>query len=458
MKAFFSKWCWQMAWRDSRAHRGRLFLFLSCICLGVAALVALRAFGSSVRDGIVEQSRSLLGGDVLVKSRQPIPKEVVKSVDELAVQGVQEWRFATMGKFPNSDNASRLIQLRGVEKGFPLYGEIGTLPVEAPAKLRDGSKSALIDESLVFQFGIKVGDPVVLGEQTFTVAGYLKSLPGESFIISELAPRILIDFKDIESTGLIGFGSRVRYRHYFKLNEGFDKVALKYQMDDLQTEHGIRYETTEDRQEAIDKTLSNLFHFLNLVAFIALLLGGIGIGSAIRVHISSKLQNAAILRCVGASKSQSINIYVIQSLMMGLVGGIAGSTLGLILQEFIPALLNSFLPLQVETRFSWEALGLGIGAGVVITLLFSLTPLLKLNKMTAADSLRSSVNIDHIKTPWEWPIKLILASLVMGFSIMSANTLKIGVALGGGMLGSLLFLVFLAWVLMNVVRRTVPDL
>ena len=446
-----------MAWRDSRAHRGRLLLFLSCICLGVAALVALRAFGSSVRDGIVEQSRSLLGGDLLVKSRHPIPEKLVKSVDEISLKSAQEWRFATMGKFPNSDDASRLIQLRGVENSFPLYGEIGSVPVDAPAKLRDGSKSALVDESLVLQFGIKVGDPIVLGEQTFTVAGYLKSLPGESFIISELAPRVLINFKDIESTGLIGFGSRVRYRHYFKLAEGFDKVTLKNQMDDMQTEYGIRYETTEDRQEAIDKTLSNLFHFLNLVAFIALLLGGIGIGSAIRVHISTKLKNAAILRCIGASKSQSINIYLIQSLMMGLFGGIAGSILGLLLQEALPVLLNNFLPLEVETRFSLDALLLGVGSGVIITLLFSLTPLLKLNKMTASDSLRSTINIDSIKTPWEWPIKLVLASLIMGFSIMSTNNLMVGLGVGGGLLASLLFLVLLAWFLMLAVRKTVPD-
>ncbi len=85
MKSFFSKWCWQMAWRDSRAHRGRLVLFLACICLGVAALVALRAFGSSVREGIVEQSRSLLGGDLLVKSRQPIPEKVVESLTSQAM-------------------------------------------------------------------------------------------------------------------------------------------------------------------------------------------------------------------------------------------------------------------------------------------------------------------------------------------------------------------------------------
>ena len=447
-----------MAWRDSRAHRSRLFLFLACICLGVAALVALRSFGSSVKNGIVEQSRALLGGDLLIKSRQKIPQAATDELSDLSSLSIKEWRFATMGKFPTAQDGSRLIQLRGIEQGFPLYGSIEAQPQSAPKALFDGSRSALVDKALLLQFGVAIGDPIVIGSQTFTIAGYLKSLPGESFIISELAPRVLIDFKDIESTGLVGFGSRIKYRQYFKLHEGFDKASLKERMDDAQMQHGFQYETTEDRQEAIDKTLSNLFHFLNLVAFIALLLGGIGIGSAIRVHINSKLANAAILRCLGASKAQAINIYLIQSLMMGLTGGILGSILGFILQEFIPLILQSFMPLKVQTSFSLEALLLGIGAGTIITFLFSLTPLLKLNKLTAADSLRSQLKIESVKTFWEWPIKFILASLILIFSILSATTLKIGIIMGLGMLGALLSLLILAWLMMIIVKKTIPDL
>ncbi|MCM8540070.1 MAG: ABC transporter permease, partial [Lentisphaeraceae bacterium] len=325
MGFLFDKWIWKMAWRDGRAHKGRMILFISCICLGVTALVALRAFGSSVRENIMSQSRSLLGGDLLVKSRQKHPEKLIQRLKEISVADVKEWRFASMGKFPDSGDESRLIQVRGVENGFPLYGKVETEPARAIEELFGDEPAVLIDESLMLQFKVKVGDRLTIGLHQFKIAGYLKSLPGESFIVSELAPRVLVPFQELEKTGLLKFGSRVRYRHYFKYKDGVDEKALKLELEDEEIESGIRYETVDDRQESIDRTLNNLFHFLNLVAFIALILGGIGIGSAIRVHISSKLKNAAILRCLGATKQRAVGIYVVQSIAMGLSGGALGA-------------------------------------------------------------------------------------------------------------------------------------
>jgi len=236
MSFLFDKWVWKMAWRDGRAHKGRFLLFVSCICLGVIALVALRTFGSSVRESIMSQSRSLLGGDLLIKSRQPMPEKFIETLKEISSDDVKEWRFASMGKFPDSGGQSRLIQIRGVQNGFPLYGSVETEPPGAVAKLFDGSKSVLIDESLMLQFGAKVGDRLGVGKNEFKIAGYIKSLPGESFMVSELAPRVLIPFDLIESTGLIRFGSRIQYRHYFKYKKGVDEKALKLDLEDAEIE------------------------------------------------------------------------------------------------------------------------------------------------------------------------------------------------------------------------------
>jgi putative ABC transport system permease protein len=458
MKALFDRWCWKMAWRDSRAHRKRILLFLGCICIGVAALVALRSFGSSVKSGIVEQSKTLLGSDLLIKSRSPHDPKLTARMLEISSEDVREWRFSSMGKFPASGKVPRLVQIRGVETGFPIYGEVETEPANAAGKLFDGSDSALIDETLKIQFDVKVGDKMKIGESEFTVEGFIKSLPGEGFIISELAPRVLIPFKKIKDTKLISFGSRVFYRHYFKYNEDVDEKKLIPELEDAEIEYNIFYETVQDRQEAVDKTLSNLFHFLNLVAFIALLLGGIGIGSAIRVHINTKLKNAAVLRCLGASRSQAVSVYIIQSLCMGVLGGIAGSILGTVLQKFLPVLLGAIMPLKVETSFSLEAFALGVATGTIITFLFSLTPLLKLNKMTAKDSLNSSLSIDEVKTRWSWLIMLLLIALIIGFSVMSATTVKVGVYTGIALIFSLGVLIVMAWVLMKLVKKLIPGL
>ena len=458
MSFLFDKWIWKMAWRDGRAHKGRMVLFISCICLGVTALVALRAFGSSVRENIMSQSRSLLGGDLLIKSRQKHPEKLIDRLKEISVADVREWRFASMGKFPDSGDESRLIQVRGVENGFPLYGKVETEPPEAVKELAGEEPAVVIDESLMLQFNVKVGERLIIGNQTFKIAGYLKSLPGEGFIVSELAPRVLVPFKELENTGLLRFGSRVRYRHYFKYKEGVDEKALKLELQDEEIEHGIRSETVDDRQESIDRTLNNLFHFLNLVAFIALILGGIGIGSAIRVHISSKLKNAAILRCLGATKSRAVGIYVTQAIAMGFAGGVMGAVLGSVLAKLLPGILSNFLPVDVVVTLSPKAILLGIGLGLIITLLFSLTPLLKLNKMTAGDSLKSSIDIESVKTKWVWGVWLAIIALILGFSVLNAHKLVIGLGMGGGLIISIGLLVLMAFLLMFLVKKLIPDL
>lgn len=458
MSFLFDKWVWKMAWRDGRAHKGRMLLFISCICLGVTALVALRAFGSSVRENIMSQSRSLLGGDLLIKSRQKHPEVLTEKLKGLSVADVREWRFASMGKFPDSGDESRLIQVRGVDNGFPLYGQVETEPANAIDQLFSEEPTVIIDESLMLQFNVKVGDRLNIGEHQFKIAGYLKSLPGESFIVSELAPRVLVPFKELEKTGLLKFGSRIRYRHYYKYKNGVDEKALKLELEDAEIEHGLNYETVDDRQEAIDRTLNNLFHFLNLVAFIALILGGIGIGSAIRVHISSKLKNAAILRCLGASKKRAVGIYVTQSIAMGLAGGVMGAALGSILAMFLPGILSNFLPVDVTVSLSAKAILLGVGLGLIITLLFSLTPLLKLNKMTAGDSLKNSIEIESVKTRWVWAVWLAIIALIFTFSILNAHKVIIGVAMGASLIISIAMLVFMAWILMLAVKKLIPDL
>ena len=458
MSFLFDRWVWKMAWRDGRAHKGRMLLFVTCICLGVTALVALRAFGSSVRENIMSQSRGLLGGDLVISSRQPHPPEVIERLKEISLQDVREWRFASMGKFPDSKDQSRFIQVRGVENGFPLYGEVETVPPNAVGKLFGDAPSVVIDESLMIQFNVKIGDRLTVGKSTFNIAGYLKSLPGESIMVSELAPRVLMAFSEMEKTGLIKFGSRVRYKHYFKYKEGVDEKALKEEMEEPVNEHGFSLETVDDREEAIDRTLNNLFHFLNLVAFIALILGGIGIGSSIRVHISSKLKNAAILRCLGAEKRRAVGIYVVQALVMGFTGGVLGSVTGTVLSKLLPGILSNFLRLSIEVKLSFSAILLGIGLGLVITLLFSLTPLLKLNEMTAGDSLKSSINIDSVKSKWSWLVWLAIVVLILGFSVLNAHKFTLGLAMGGGLILAIMLLVFMAWLLMFTVKKLIPDL
>ncbi|WP_339610153.1 hypothetical protein, partial [uncultured Roseivirga sp.] len=59
-----AKWLFLMAWRDARKSKSRLFLFISSIILGIAALVAINSFSENLKDDINGQAKELLGADL----------------------------------------------------------------------------------------------------------------------------------------------------------------------------------------------------------------------------------------------------------------------------------------------------------------------------------------------------------------------------------------------------------
>src|SRR3546814_3432494 len=72
----------KMAWRDSRRNRSRLFLFISSIILGIAALVAIYSFGDNLRRDIDRQAKALTGADLVIESNQPASKEIQPRSEE----------------------------------------------------------------------------------------------------------------------------------------------------------------------------------------------------------------------------------------------------------------------------------------------------------------------------------------------------------------------------------------
>ena len=195
----------KMAWRDSRASRRRLALFSLSIVLGVAALVAIGSFRDNLRQAVADQSKSLLGADLAVTSRHQLTGEARAHLDGLRGEQARETAFSSMIVFPTRGGQTRIVQVRALEGGFPFYGEAVTEPAGAMRKL-DVGDAAVLEDTLMAQFGLQVGDPVRVGEATFTVAGALQKIPGESPAVAMLAPRVYIPLRALEQTHLVQTG------------------------------------------------------------------------------------------------------------------------------------------------------------------------------------------------------------------------------------------------------------
>ena len=429
-----------MAWRDSRRSRRRLALYSASIVLGVAALIAIGSLGENLQEAIEGQAKTLLGADLVVASNSEFTDDETRLLASLGGQQAREVSFSSMVSFPRSEG-TRLMQVRALDGGFPFYGSLETLPAAAAQEFRAGT-GALVEASVMGQFGLKVGDPIRIGEATFDIRGSLQKVPGETAAFLSMAPRAYISLAELPKTGLMQKGSLVRHRVYFKFGPGVRVESLVAKVRSKLEKEQLGVETVEQRKRELGRAMSNLYHFLNLVGFVALLLGGIGIASAIHVHVKQRLPTVAILRSLGCTARQAFGIYFLQSAVLGLGGVLAGTALGVAVQFLLPRVLADFIPVQLDSGMAWLAVARGASFGLAICLLFALLPLLAVRHVPPLAVLRASVEPTRPggRDPLVWVVYGLISVGLIGFAMANARDWKtgLGFALGVGLAFALL--------------------
>ena len=362
-----------MAWRDGKASSTRLLLFMASIILGIAAVVSIQLFSENLKENIKRQSKALMGADFIIDSRQ-LPNEKVQAIIDSLGADASEVNFASMAAFPNK-NGTKLVRVRGIEGNFPFYGNIDTEPISAASMFQE-TGGALVDATLMLQFDLKPGDSIKLGKLTLPISGSLKSVPGSTGFSTSVAPPVLIPFRLIAETGLVQIGSRTEYQYFFIAPPEMDLELLDEKLDPILDAENADLDTHTSTSQRLGRSYENVSKFLNLAAFIALLLGCIGIASSVHIYIKEKLMDVAVLKCLGASRKQTFLIYLIQIAGMGFIGGVIGTGIGILLQQTFPIILQGFLPFNVEISITPQPLIMGLLLGVFMSVLFALLPLL----------------------------------------------------------------------------------
>jgi putative ABC transport system permease protein len=357
------RWLLLMAWRDSRRNRSRLFLFISSIILGIAALVAIYSFEYNLRRDIDSQAKSLLGADLIIETNKTVKEESLPMLKSLGTERSEERTFASMVYF-QKNGGTRLVNVRALSGDFPYYGDIETSPKSASRSFRIG-KQALVDKTLMLQYDAKPGDSIKVGEVIFEIAGVLNKAPGQTGFNAAVAPIVYIPLSYLEETGLSQKGSRITYNFYYKFPPETNVNKLAKRLESKLEKAELDYETIESRKENTGRSFEDMTEFLALVGFIALLLGCIGVASAIHIYIREKINTIAVLRCLGASSRQAFLIYLIQIAGIGLIGSLIGAILGTLIQQFLPIVLKDFLPVEITVAISWMAVGQGLLLGLI---------------------------------------------------------------------------------------------
>jgi len=452
---FKDRWVWLMAWRDGRHNFSRLFLFVASLITGIAAVVAIGSLNYALQGELDNNAKELLGADLVINSSKPFDKGFIKKLDTAKRELAKDADMPSMVMFLNTKQ-SRLIKLTALEGAFPFYGKIVTQPANAYELMKTG-RYALLDESLARQYEVSSNDTIRLGTKNFIVAGVVEKFPGGGELTATLAPAVYISFSALDSTGLVQFGSRINYSLFVKTTSEKQTENAINLIKPLVEDLGYSYETIEGRKKGLGEGFQSVYRFFSLLAFIALILGCIGVASSVHIYAREKREEVAILRCVGSSGWQAFNIYFIQIFVLGVVGSIVGALLGVGIQQLIPYAFGDYLPLELQLGISWRAFGEGIFIGALVSVLFSILPLVAVRFVPPLAVLRSDFGSTKVvsKTKWTAIVLIglfpLLAAAYQTRSFISGGLFTIGLALA---LGSL---ALVAMGLLYLVRRYFPK-
>lgn len=448
-------WVWRMAWRDARHNFSRLFLFVASLITGIAAVVALDSLNYSLQQDIDANARELLGADLVVDGEKPYSSQLKAAFDSLDFPSASEIDMASMVMFLHN-RESRLIRLVAMEGDFPFYGQIETQPANAYEQMKKGGY-AMLDETLASQYEVSSSDSIRVGNSVFKVAGVVTRIAGGGGLMSTFTPSVYISRQDLDSTRLVQFGSRVNYKYFYKIPSEEKVEQIVEELRPAFRSKGYGFETVEGRKEGLGRGFRSIYRFFSLLAFVALILGCMGVASSVHIYAREKREEVAVLRCVGSSGWQAFNIFFIQIFILGIAGSIIGSLSGLAIQQMIPLFIKDLIPFEMGFAISWKSLLLGLSVGAVVSVLFSILPLVAVRFVPPLSVLRADYEGQRTFSKTRIIVLILIAAFPIGFASLQSRSFFTGSMFFLGLVVALAFLTAVAILLLYVVRRYFPD-
>lgn len=424
----------RLAWWEGRASFRRVGLYGLSITLGVAALVAVRSFREDVERSVRTQAQVLMGADAKLDADRPFPDSVGIVLDSLRAEGAataEVVHTVSMVSAPRTDGL-RLLQVWAVQGDWPFYGEVTSEPVGAwEARGDDG---ALVDRAVLTQLDVRLGDTLSIGLARVVVRGVVDDLPTEPGFQSAVGPRVWITPGTLDDTGLLGFGSLARWETFVRSSDQAGLEGLDERYEVVLEATGVDYTTANQRARRMTRAVGFLGRYLGLVGLGALLLGGIGVASAIHVFVKERVTQVAVLRCLGARQSGVFVAYLLQAAALGFAGALGGVVLGIAIQLSLPTLLSGVLPVDVESQVSWSTAAAGLGLGVWVAGIFALLPLLAVRDVPPLRAFRHTIEGGgKALSPSRILAVAALAASVVALSVMEAPRTAEGLAFAAGL-------------------------
>ena len=451
----------RIAWRETRSSLTKFLFVVFAVAIGVGAVAGVRGFSESVRSMLNSESRTIMAADLSARQFAPPKQDQIAQLDRLGSRGIDRTQITetvSMASATTPDATPALVSIKAVDpKKYPYYGTVKLSPDIALSDALN-RETVVAGEDVLIRLGVKVGERIRLGSADFTVAAMVLSEPDRMSGSLNVGLRMMISREGFERTGLMQLGSRAAERYLFKIEPNGPSMeeARSAILDALPEARVI---DSRESNPLITRGLDQATTFLSLISLIALIVGAIGVGMAMYAHLQQKMDNIAVMKSLGATSAEIIRIYTIQTLMLGLLGGIAGVLLGRAVEEVFPSLINKIFEIKATTGWHFDAAIQGISVGLLTTLLFTLPPLVAIRKIRPAMILRRGM-ADQ-KLPLRGRIAAVREAVILGGIILLGlggiaawlgGSAKVGGYFAGGLFFSLIALAVVAALLLRLLR------
>ena len=451
----------RIAWRETRSSLTKFLFVVLAVAAGVGALSGVRGFSESFHTMLTKEARTVMAGDLAARQFQMPSDQQIAALDALTARGIEHtWITETISMAASTAAGSTpvLAAIKAVDPSrYPYYGVFKLQP-EMPLAAALAPDSCVAGEDLLIRLHLQVGDAVRIGGQDFRIRAMIVTEPDRMSGSMNVGLRLMMSRDAFARTGLMQLGSRASQRYLFKLEPQAPPVE--------EARRNIRSALPEamvidfrQSHPIITDGLDQATTFLSLVSLIALIVGAIGVAMAMHAHLQQKMDHIAVMKSLGGTSLEIIRIFTIQTLMLGILGGLAGVAVGRAVEQVFPYLIRRYFSVTAALGWHFQAAGQGIAVGMLTTLLFTLPPLLAIRKIRPGLLLRR--DMPEAKLPWRRRIKeareaLAAAGVILlgigGIAAWLAASPRVGGYFAGGLSVSLLCLTIVAWGLLKLLR------
>ena len=386
----------RFALRELRGGLHGFYVFIACIALGSLAIAGVGSIAASLADGLAREGRVILGGDLAFTliQREATSQELSFLNARGETSGV-----ATMRAMARTQSGqAALVELKAVDGAYPLYGQAildPPMPLGETLAIHDGVFGAAADPTLMARLGIKPGARLMIGDAAIEIRAALTGEPDKLAAGIGFGPRLLVSQDALRSTGLLQPGSLVRWHYRLRLpannSSDDDAKAVAAQARAQLPEAGWDIRSRSNASPQLERNVERFTQFLTIVGLTALLVGGVGVGNAVKSHLDRRRETIATMKALGATGRDVFVVYLIQVFLLAIIGALIGVLLGAVLPFAVAWTIGSLIPLPIMPALHPGELLLALSYGLLTALAFALWPLGRAHDIPVGGLFRETV-------------------------------------------------------------------